>query len=183
MLTELLRRVSLFRLLRAIDVDLARKIRDECCPHCGGPLRRASYRRKPRGGPETIPEEYLMRESLCCGREGCRKRTLPPSCLFMGRRVYWGCVILVVLALRQQRPDGASAGKLQRMFAIPRKTLVRWFAYFRDEFPGSAKWQRLRGRVPPSVDNRRLPGSLLECFLEKAVSAQGALVDCLRFLA
>jgi len=101
----------------------------------------------------------------------------------MGRRVYWGCVILVVLALRQQRPDGASAGKLQLMFAIPRKTLVRWFAYFRDEFPGSAKWQRLRGRVPPSVDNRRLPGSLLECFLEKAVSAQGALVECLRFLA
>lgn len=124
-----------------------------------------------------------MRESLCCGREGCRKRTLPPSCLFMGRKVYWGCVILVVLALREQRPEGASAGKLQRMFAIPRKTLVRWFAFFREEFPLSAKWQRLRGRVMPSVDNRRLPGSLLECFLEKAGSVEEALVGCLRFLA
>jgi hypothetical protein len=183
MLTELVQRVSLFRLLCAIDVDLAWKIREERCPHCGGPLRRANYRRKPRGGPETIPEDYLLRESLCCGREGCRKRTLPPSCRFLGRRVYWGCVILVVLALRQQRVDGASAGKLQRMFAIPRKTLMRWFAYFRDEFPVSAKWQRLRGRVPPSVDNQRLPGSLLECFLGTAGSVQGALVDCLRFLA
>ena len=64
----------------------------------------------------------------------------------------------------------------------PRKTLVRWFAYFREEFPRSAKWQRLRGRVIPSVENRRLPGSLLECFLDEAESAEGALVGCLRFL-
>jgi hypothetical protein len=183
MLTEVVGRISLFRLLRAMDADLAREKREQRCPHCGGPLRQANYRRKPRGGPETIPEEYLIRESLCCGREGCRKRSLPPSCLFMGRRVYWGCVILVVLALRQQRPEGASAGKLQRMFAISRKTLVRWFAYFREEFPMSAKWQLLRGRVMPSVDNSRLPASLLECFLEKAENAEGALTGCLRFLA
>jgi hypothetical protein len=101
----------------------------------------------------------------------------------MGRRVYWSCVILVVLALRQQRPEGASAGRLQRMFAISRKTLVRWFAYFRDEFPLSAKWQELRGRVVASVENSRLPGSLLECFLETTGSEEGALVGCLRFLA
>jgi hypothetical protein len=180
---ELVQRVSLFQLLRAIDVDLARKIRDERCPHCGRPLRRANHRRKPRGGLETIPEDYLPRASLCCGREGCRKRTLPPSCPFLGPRVHWGCVLLVVRALRQQRPDGARAGKLQRMFAIPRKTLMRWFAHFREEFPRSARWQLLRGRVPPSVDNRRLPGSLLGCFFLETGSAQGALVDCLRFLA
>lgn len=183
MLTELFQRIPLFRVLRAIDVDLARKTREERCPHCGGPLHQASYRRKPRGGPETLPEEYLMRESLCCGRDGCRKRTLPPSCLFMGRRVYWGCVILVVLALRQQRPEGASAGKLQRMLGIPRKTIMRWFVYFRDEFPMSDKWQRLRGRVVPTVEDSRLPGSLLECFLETAGSEEGALVGCLGFLA
>lgn len=183
MLTELLQRISLFRVLHAIDVDLARQVREQRCPHCGGPLCRANYQRKPRGGPETIPEEYLVRESLCCSREGCRRRTLPPSCLFMGRRVYWGCVILVVLALGQQRPGGASAGKLQRMFAIPRKTLMRWFAYFREEFPLSARWQQLRGRVRASVDNGRLPGSLLECFLGEADSEEGALVGCLRFLA
>jgi hypothetical protein len=87
------------------------------------------------------------------------------------------------MALRQQRPEGASAGKLQRMFAIPRKTLARWFAYFREEFPLSAKWQRIRCRVAPSVEDRRLPGSLLECFLGKIESAQSALVCCLRFLA
>ena len=87
MLTELLQRISLFRLLRTIDSDLAQKTRQQRCPYCGGHLHHSNYARKPRGGPTTIPEEYLIRESLCCGREGCRKRTLPPSCLFMGRRV------------------------------------------------------------------------------------------------
>jgi hypothetical protein len=183
MLTELLERSSLFRLLRAIDVDLAREKRQQCCPYCGGPLHQSNYSRKPRGGPTTIPEEVLMRESLCCGREGCRKRTLPPSCLFMGRRVYWGCVILVVMALRQKRPGGASARRLQTIFAISRSTLARWFAYFKEEFPRSAKWQSLRGRVISWVEDDRLPASLLECFLSEAQTAEGGLVGCLCFLS
>jgi hypothetical protein len=183
MLTELLRRVSLFRLLRAIDVELARDKRGQRCPHCGGPLYQSNYVRKPRGGPPTIPEELLIRESLCCGREGCRKRTLPPSCLFMERRVYWGCVILVVMALRQNRPEGASARKLQRLFEISRATLTRWFTYFREEFPLSTKWQRLRGLVISRVEDDRLPSSLLECFLGKAESAEKGLLACLSFLS
>jgi hypothetical protein len=183
MLTELLQRVSLFRLLRGIDVDLARDKREQRCPHCGGPLYQSNYVRKPRGGPPTIPEEYLIRESLCCGREGCRKRTLPPSCLFMGRKVYWGCVILVVMALRQKRPEGASTRKLQAIFEISRSTLARWFAYFKEEFPMSARWQRLRGRVISRVENDRLPTSLLECFFDEVETVQGGLVGCLGFLS
>ena len=183
MLTELLQRISLFRLLRAIDSDLARDKRGQRCPHCGGPLHQSNYARKPRGGPTTIPEAYLIRESLCCGREGCRKRSLPPSCLFMGRRVYWGCVILVVMTLRQKRPGGASARRLQAIFEISRSTLARWFAYFKEEFPTSAKWQRLRGRVIARVENDRLPTSLLECFLDEAETAEGGLVGCLAFLS
>ncbi|NTV35248.1 MAG: hypothetical protein HGA74_07480 [Deltaproteobacteria bacterium] len=166
-----------------MDGDLARDKREQRCPHCGGPLYQSNYVRKPRGGPPTIPEAYLIRESLCCGREGCRKRTLPPSCLFMGRRVYWGCVILVVMALRQKRPRGASARKLQTIFEISRSTLARWFAYFKEAFPRSAKWQQLRGRVICGVENDRLPASLLECFLDEAQTAQGGLVGCLVFLS
>ena len=183
MLTELLHRVSLFRLLRTIDADLAQKTRQLRCPYCGGPLYQSNYARKPRGGPTTIPEEYLIRESLCCGREGCRKRTLPPSCLFMGRRVYWGCVILVVMALRQKRPQGASARRLQAIFEIPRSTLARWFTFFKEEFPMGAKWQRLRGRVVSRVEDDRLPTSLLECFLNEAETVEGGLVGCLAFLS
>lgn len=183
MLPELIQRVSLFHLLHLIDKDMAASHRLKGCPHCGGPLHQANYRRKPRGGPETIPEQFLIRQSLCCGREECRRRSLPPSCLFMGRRVYWGCVILVVMALRQKRPEGASANRLRRMFDIPRNTLMRWFSYFKELFPSGAKWQRLRGRVSASVQDSRLPASLLESFIDSAETAQRGLVSCLSFLS
>ena len=99
MLPELIQKVSLFYLLHRIDIDLAKQLQQGRCPYCNGPLHHSNYERKPRGGPENIPDEYLVRQSLCCGRPDCRRRTLPPSCLFMGRRVYWGCVILVVMTL------------------------------------------------------------------------------------
>lgn len=183
MLPELVQRISLFQLLHRIDLDLAAILREKGCPHCGAPLRQANYLRKPRGGHPQIPEEWCVRQSLCCGREGCRRRSPPPSCLFMGRRVYWRCVILVVAALRQRRPDGISAGKLSRMFSISRKTLIRWFSYFREYFPASALWQRVRGRLGAQVIDSELPGSLLDYFIEQSADAVSGLVGCLRLLA
>ena len=183
MLAELLQKSSLFSLLHRIDVDLANQCRERRCPFCGGPLHQAKYERKPRGGPEGLPEECLVRQSLCCGRGDCRCRCLPPSCLFMGRRVYWAGVILVVMALRQNRAEGASASELMRMFGMSRKTLFRWMTYFREAFSCSTQWQKLRGRVHSSVTNSELPGNLLEYFIRYADSAEEGLVGCLRFLA
>ncbi len=183
MLPELLEKSSLFSLLYRIDSDLANQCREEGCPFCNGLLHQSNYERKPRGGPDDLLEEHLIRRSLCCGREGCRRRTLPPSCLFMGRRVYWGVVILVVMTVRQNRPEGASTIRLMEMLGISRKTLFRWIAYFRDEFPVSAPWQRLRGRVNSSVSNRDLPGDLLDYFIQHADSEEVGLVQCLEFLA
>lgn len=180
---ELLERTSLFELLHRLDVELAEAQRHARCPYCGGPLHYAPYQRKPRGGPDDIPESCLIRYSLCCGNKKCRRRTLPPSCLFMGRRVYWGCVILVVMALRQNRPDGASANKLATLFSIARSTLMRWFGYFRDVFPSSSQWGRLRGRVAACVRDSDLPTSLLQSFLDAAKSLESGLVACLGFLA
>ena len=75
-------------------------------PFCGGPLHYANYPRKPRGGPPDLDEVFEIRYSLCCGREGCRRRLLPPSVRFWGRRVYWAPVVLIITALRQGRnPD------------------------------------------------------------------------------
>jgi hypothetical protein len=101
----------------------------------------------------------------------------------MGRRVYWAGVILVVMALRQNRPESASAISLMEMFGMSRKTLVRWMAYFRETFPFSTQWQKLRGRVDASVGNSELPGSLLTYFIRFADSEEEGLVSCLQFLA
>ena len=183
MLPDLLSDVSLFRVLHLIDQDLAERCRQTGCPICDGPLHSAPYLRKPRGGPKDIPEEYQKRFSLCCGREECRRRVLPPSCLFMGRKVYWQSVILVAMTLRQRRVDGFSANQLMRMFSIPRTTLIRWMQYFRAVFPTTAQWQCLRGQVKSEVSNQGLPGSLVERFLAYFSEPFTGLVDCLRFLA
>lgn len=183
MLSELVEKVSLFHILHCIDTDLCKQLRQKGCPYCGGPLHQSNYERKPRGGPQNIPDEYLIRQSLCCGRPECRRRTLPPSCLFMGRRVYWGCVILVVITLKQNRPQSASARRIQEMFGISRKTLKRWIEYFRDEFPESLQWQRLRGRLASTVSNNKLPAALVHYFLKNFQSPQQALIGCLQFLA
>ncbi len=183
MLKELSQKTSLFSVLHRIDLDLANQCRQKGCPHCGGPLHQANYERKPRGGPDNLPQEYMIRQSLCCGRKNCRKRTLPPSCLFMDRRVYWTCIILLVMALRQNRPQGASAIEIMKIFGICRRTLFRWIAYFREEFAQSEKWQRLRGRVTSLVEDCRLPASLLEHFLQHNNNQQEGLVACIHFLA
>lgn len=182
MLSELHQKASLFSLLHRIDLDLAEQIRINGCPFCSSALHRANYERKPRGGPADIPEEYLIRQSLCCGDPDCRRRTQPPSSLFMGRRVYWGCVILVVMTLRQGRLCGASIAKMERLFSISRQTIKRWIAWFRDEFPQSAQWHRLRGRVICIVSNDELPAALVSHFMDHFPTSELALVACLRFL-
>ncbi len=183
MLPELLQKSSFFHLLYRIDQSLLKQQQEKQCPYCGGPLYQSNYIRKPRGGPNNISDNYLIRFSLCCGIENCRKRTLPKSCRFMGRRVYWASVILVVMALRQKRNNPASAGKLQRLFNISRNTLKSWFRYFKETFPQSSTWQRIRGMVEPSVKNNALPGALFWLFFQNLHNAEDALIQCLRFLA
>ena len=183
MLSELLQKASLFSLLHRIDLDLAEQVQIKGCPFCSSALHQANYERKPRGGPVSIPEEYLIRRSLCCAGPECRRRTKPPSSLFMGRRVYWGCVILVVMTLGQGRLCGASIAKMERLFSISRQTIKRWIAWFRDEFPQSAQWHRLRGRVICTVSNDDLPSALVFHFMNHFPTSEQALVACLRFLA
>jgi hypothetical protein len=101
----------------------------------------------------------------------------------MGRRVYWGCVILVVMTLRQNRPDGISANRLKRLLGVNRKTLIRWAAYFRDEFPLSVQWKRLRGKVISSVRNSEQPGTLVRFFLLNSESPEKGIAACLYALA
>lgn len=183
MLQEVTQRVTLFLLLQRIDLDLAEQTRLERCPHCGGPVHYSRYPRKPRGGPDDIPEDACKRHSLCCGREGCRHRVLPPSCLFMGRRVYWGVAVLVVVTLRQQRLKGFSAEKIKELFGVSEKTLERWMEFYREEFPSSPQWKRLRGRLGVVVKNSELPASLLEQFVRSHRDEEKGLIACLHFMA
>lgn len=183
MLQELLQKPKLFSLLYRIDKDLAAQHRLKRCSYCTGPLHQANYPRKPRGGPADLPEEYMIRHSLCCGRDGCRRRSLPPSCLFMDRRVYLSVVILVVMTLRQKRLQGDSTKRLMKMFMINRKTLYRWIEYFREVFPHTEHWQSLRGQISGLVKNTYLPGDFVEYCIHKAASPMMGIIHSLQLLA
>lgn len=183
MLSELLQNVSLFRVLHQIDQDFARACRQAGCPFCHSSLHNAFYPRQPRGGPDNIPEEYCIRLSLCCSNEACRRRVLPPSCLFLGRKVYWNAIILIVTTLWQQNPGENSINMLAQKFNINRKTVVRWIHYFHEVFPRSMQWQRLRGLVSARISDQDLPQGLVEYFLRNRTSCFGGLINCLQFLA
>ncbi len=155
---EIVQDTKFFDLLLAIDADLAAEVRGRGCQECGGPLHQANYPRKPRGG---IDLEDAKRWSLCCGREGCRKRHLPSSVVYLGRRVYYGVVLVLVMVMR----EGLTAkrvAKLRKELGVSRQTLARWRSWWRDIFPESAFWRAARSRLLPPVDEGALPGSLLE---------------------
>jgi len=181
MLPELLQTTNLFHLLHRIDIDLAAQQQNGGCPFCGGTLHYSNYLRKPRGGPEL--SDYLRnRFSLCCSNEKCRRRTLPPSTLFMDRRVYFRVVILIVTTLNQSNPQEYSKNMLSRMLETDRKTINRWLAYFREIFPQSKMWKTVRGVISPTVKNRDLPGSLVEYSLKHSSSSMDAIINCLKLM-
>jgi hypothetical protein len=128
-------------------------------------------------------EQYCVRHSFCCSASDCRQRVLPASCRFWGRRVYWGAVILVVTALGQGRTSGFSINKLSRLFGIERKTICRWMIYFREQFPKTPLWRRLRGKVGADVKDNDLPAGLVRRFIKKFGSEEIAVGQCLQFLA
>jgi hypothetical protein len=180
---DLVCRVTLFRALHAVDRELAEAERDKRCPvnGCGGPLHWATFERNPRGDEvEALPEEYCRRLGLCCG--WCRKRVLPPSTLFLGRRVYWGCAVMLVTAAAQGL-ESCTIAELCRRFEVSRRTVKRWVSFFEILFPASHQWQRLRGRVGVQVRDDDLPRGLLAWFFESALEAEGGLVRCLTALA
>ena len=149
-----------FRLLVELDEAAARRVAAEGCPVCDGPLHRGDYNRKPRGALiAPAGEAFARRFSLCCGREGCRKRATPPSVRFLGRRVYLGAVVILasIVALAVH-----SAAEIRRQTEVPARTTRRWLGWWQGPFLGTEVFVRIRaqligveaGQVPTSIVDR-----------------------------
>jgi len=149
---------SFWRELLDIDRDLAERARAAGCS-CGGPLHAADYRRKPRFVGGAV-DDFDRRFSFCCGVEGCRERSTPPSSRFLGRRVFLGVIVVLVGALRQG-PTPTRMRTLQEHFGVSRRTIERWREWWRDRFPSTRCWREVRGRMPGSSDGEP-PGSLVD---------------------
>jgi hypothetical protein len=152
--------VEFFVRLEKLDETIAAKVAAGRCRHCGGPLHQGNYHRKPRGGMlAAAGEEFTRRHSLCCGRRGCRKRALPPSLRFLGRRVYLEAVVVLASVMAEV---AGSARAAETAIGVPWLTLRRWGSWWREVFPKLPTWAELRARfVPPPPSEAELPGSLL----------------------
>ena len=163
MFDEIRLRSEFFELLTGIDATIAARVVEKGCRFCGGPLHRGDYPRKPRGGlVAEAAEAFARRFSLCCGREGCRRRATPPSVRFLGRRVY------------------VAASAARRVTGIPERTTRRWLRWWRGEFVQTPVFVALSGRLVPGIDRVQLPRSILERF---AGPASGRLQELLTWLA
>jgi hypothetical protein len=152
--------IEFFEGLIAIDAAILEKVAAEGCRDCGGPLYRGDYPRKPRGGMlAPAAEAFARRFSLCCGREGCRHRTTPPSIRFLGRRVYVGAVVVVASVIVLA---AATARAAVRTTGIAARTSRRWLRWWRGPFTTSAPFVELSARLLPSVSRATLPTSILQ---------------------
>lgn len=171
----------LYQLLEKVDTEVAEKYRQEGCQYCSGHLHRADYRRKPRGSPKEDRErkEDIFRDSFCCDQEGCRKRHTPPSVRFLGRKVYWSPVVVLVSAVRH----GITPPRLRTLresLGVDRRTVERWREWWLKAFALSSFWQVARARFMPAIDPKTLPTSLCEAF---GLDRRDRLLDLLKFIS
>jgi hypothetical protein len=154
-----------FEMLVREDEAITGLVAAEGCSECDGPLHRGDYDRKPRGGLfAAAGEEFVRRFSLCCGREGCRKRATPPSVRFLGRRIYLGAVVilasLVAHAIEVAEMVGA-ATKIRAATGVPARTTRRWLAWWRGPFLSTEVFVAIRARLI-GVEVDRLPASIFD---------------------
>ncbi len=179
MYRNLLTESSFYPILLALDEKIAEEAQERGCP-CSGKLHRACYPRKPRGAPSVDSEPaYCFRWSFCCAVEGCRRRMTPPSVLFLGRKVYFGAVVVLVSVLRQG-PSPARLSKLKEMVGVSARTVGRWRTWWLSSFKHSDVWHAARGHLRMPVEESLLPLSLLEVFEGSPVQQ---LVFLLRFIS
>ena len=165
---------NVFQLLEEVDKELVAGAQAKGCLFCGAKLYRADYERKPRGGPQ-----WDERYSLCCGKEGCRRRNTPESVRFLGRKVYAGFVVVLMSAMAH----GLTADRVRRVrevLKIERRTLERWRQWWLDHFVRSSFWKGARARFMPVLCEKTLPLSLCLSF---EVQRRDRLLALLQFLA
>ena len=168
--------------LFAIDQDLANAIRKNGCSCAADACTPPTTSGAPRASPTSFPSFLRIRLSFCCDRDGCRKRTTPPSVRFLGRKVYLGAIVILISAMRHG-PSPRRVRELSERFGVDPRTIARWQVFWREHFPQTPFW-KIEAR-PLQVDCWRivsLPYSLVDAFLSRHPRCRGWTL-LLRFLS
>jgi hypothetical protein len=173
-----LRDWNFYALLERADEERAAEVRAAGC-RCGGRLHSARYPRKPRGQPRCgSGAAAVKRHSFCCAH--CRRRCTPMSVRFLGRRVYWGALVVLATALAHGFSDRRLV-QLKGLLGVPARTLLRWRDWWLTDFIVTPWWIGQQGRFVPPPDSALLPASLLERFA--APDEPSRLFAALQFIA
>ena len=173
---------NFWKRLIKIDERIAAEVAAGRCQHCGGRLHRSDYVRKARGGliAVAVDDGDALRISLCCDRDGCRKRATPPSVRFLGRKVYAGAAIVIACVILRK---SATAGAARRRSGIAARTMRRWSRWWQADYARSQHFEATRSLFAPPVQVNELPESLWQRFIKRAGSELLGLRRLLGFLA
>ena len=122
-----------YQFLFRIDQDIAAEVQAGGCS-CGGVLHSACYPRKPRGIRCALEESCESRLSFCCAIDGCRRRCTPPSVRFLGRKVYLGALVILVMAMEHGLSAKRRKQLIEQLDLYP-QTLARWRRWWRGPCP------------------------------------------------
>jgi len=160
---------SFYNSLLALDKLIAEQVKQVNCQFCQANLNQSHYSRKPKGVPAGLDDNYSLRFSYCCAREGCRKRFTPPSMRFLSRKVYCSVVIIVIFLLSPQS-DESRIDKFNQLLGteLSVETLRRWRRYWVKTVTQSHTFKRAAfvQDLSPS-----LPSSLLNLFQQDEKSS------------
>lgn len=170
---------SFFAALGEMDREYAFECRERPCEHCNeGPLHQAHFMRKGFGYglPGDSLEEATVRYSFCCGRDGCRKRMTPESLRFRPKEPYLAITFILVSAFHYGLTDKRFE-QAAKVTPVSRSTLDRWLKWWREKFPSSVAWRRLRGmRLVPSDALDHAPAFFLTAFNEPGRELKDAII-------
>jgi hypothetical protein len=99
---------------------------------------------------------------------------------FLGRKVFFGIVVLLVPMLR----DGMTPARFRQLaeqLPVSRRTVLRWRRFWREDFPTTRPWHHLRAEVP-GLSAASVPGSLLAAF-SGAAEGRDRVLAALRWLS
>lgn len=159
---KLIQSILLGKFITKADQESADEMKAAGCIWCKvGVLHHSDYERKPRGCGEK--DETVLRISFCCDQDGCRKRSTPPSLLFLGRRHYVGTIVVLLTAMTHGVNE-RRARQLREEIGVDVRTLKRWRAWWLENFVQSAFWKGAKAFFRGGVDEGAMPLPLVKEF-------------------
>ena len=160
-----------FAFVLSLDKQLAEDLKIKGCVFCKGALHFSCYQRKSRSPFDTpLPDGWDTFFSLCCSKEGCRRRSRPLSIRYAGLSPHSAGVLLLCNLLRT---GGAqrSIVTLCKELKVSERTVRRWLRFWKVACLQTKWWRELAGRFC-------LSGSCIINVIENLVKKHTVQLSC-----